>query len=176
MKKLILMLACIVAAIAGQTQTVFQAENVPGLGAPSYFEIGVDTGVFDIDCAALPLTPSDATAQIITPAGTLTFSIGIATPCVFSLDSGNLFPNPYIPPPPPKFGAPLEINGEFFSGSFDSSAEVYADLLEGLGEFEVNSGASTPIEVVAAPEPVSVILFLCGLMLLLLRRGIREAA
>jgi hypothetical protein len=175
MKKLILMLACMVAAIAGQAQTVFQAENVPGLGAPGYFEIGADTGVFEIDAVALPLAPSFSTAQITTPAGTLSFSIGYATPCVFSLGTDNLFPNPYIPPPPPKFGAPLEINGEFFSGSFDSSPDVYADLLAGLGEFEVNSGASTPMEVVATPEPGSVILFLCGLVLLM-RRGIREAA
>jgi hypothetical protein len=175
MKKSILTLVCVVATLTGPAQNVFQALNVPGLGAPGYFEIGADTGLFDIDCTALPLTPSYTTAQITTPAGTLSFSIGFATPCVFSFDSGNAFPNPYIPPPPFKIGAPLEINGEFFSGSFDSSADVYADLLAGLGEFEVDSGASTPIEVVPTPEPGSMALFLCGLMLLL-RRSIREAA
>jgi hypothetical protein len=174
MKKTILMLVCGVAAITGQAQAVFQAENVPGLGAPGYFEIGADTGVFEIDAVALPLAPSFSTAQIITPAGTLSFSLGFATPCFFSLDTGNLFPNPYIPPPPSKIGAPLELNGEFFSGSFASSPDVYADLLDGLGEFEVNSGTSTPIELVATPEPGSAVLFLCGLVLLLLRRGIRR--
>jgi hypothetical protein len=169
------LLACLAfnSPVSGQAQSVFQVINVPGLGAPSYFEIGADTGLFQIDDPAIPSLPDNATALITTPAGTLTFSIGVGTPCVFSLDFGDLFPNPFIPPPPPGIGAPLEIRGEYFSGSFQSSADVYADLLAGDGQFQIASGISSPMELVATPEPGSAMLFLCGLVLLMRRRIMR---
>jgi hypothetical protein len=116
------------------------------------------------------MTPDNATALITTPAGTLTFSIGVGTPCVFSYDFGDPFPNPFISPQPTGSPAPLEELGEYFSGSFQSSADVYADLLAGDGEFQIGSGTSSPMEVVATPEPGSAMLFLCGLMVLMRRR------
>jgi hypothetical protein len=162
------------ATVTGQAQGVFQVINVPGFGGPSYFEIGADTGLFKIDDPAYPSLPDNATALITTPAGTLTFSIGNGTPCVFSYDFGDPFPNPFIPPTsPPGFGAPLESLGEYFSGSFQSSADVYADLLAGDGQFQIGSGTSSPMELVATPEPGSAMLFLCGLVLLL-RRSIKR--
>ena len=167
------LVCCVVTAITGQAQGVFQVINAPGLGlgGPSYFEIGANTGLFQIDDPAIPSLPDNTTALITTPAGTLTFSIGVGTPCVFSYDFGDPFPNPFIPPPsPPGFGAPLESLGEYFSGSFQSSADVYADLLAGLGQFQIGSGPSEPIEVVPTPEPGSVTLLLGGLMLLMRRR------
>jgi hypothetical protein len=159
-------------ATTAQAQSVFQVINVPGSGGPSFFGIGVDTGFFQIDDPAIPSLPDNATALITTPAGTLTFSIGIGTPCVFSYDFGDPFPNPFSPPPPPPSGpvAPLEMLGEYFSGSFQSSADVYADLLAGNGQFQIGSGTSSPMEVVATPEPGSAMLFLCGLVLLMQRR------
>jgi len=170
LRNTVLSLVCyLIAAITGQAQSVFQVINVPGLGAPSYFEIGAGTDLFQIDNASIATLPDNTTALINTPAGTLTFSIGVGTPCVFSLDFGDLFPNPFIPPPPPRIGAPLEISGEYFSGSVQSSANVYADLLAGLGEFQIGSGTSSPMEMVATPEPGSGILFMCGLVLLLRR-------
>jgi hypothetical protein len=166
----LVLVCCGVTAIASQAQNVFQAINVPGAGAPSYFEIGADTGSFQIDDAAFPSLPNNTTALIATPAGKLTFSIGVGTPCVFSYDFGDPFPNPFIPPPPPsQFGAPLEVMGEYFSGSFQSSADVYADLMAGLGEFQVGSGRSSPVKMVAAPEPGSAVLFMCGVVLLVWR-------
>jgi hypothetical protein len=164
------LVCCVVTAITGQAQGVFQVINVPGSGAPSYFEIGADTGLFQIDSTSLPLLPDNVTALITTPAGTLTFSIGVATPCLFSFDFGDPFPNPFIPQPPPGFGAPLEQIGEYFSGSFQCSADVYADLLAGDGQFQIGSGTSSPMEVVATPEPRSAMLFFCGLVLIMRRR------
>jgi hypothetical protein len=167
-----LTLVCYAAtAITGIAQGVFQVIDVPGLGGPSYFEIGADTGLFQIEDPAFPSLPDNVTALITTPAGTLTFSIGNGTPCVFSYDFGDPFPNPFIPPPPPPgFGAPLEELGEYFSGSFQCSADVYADLLAGDGQFQIGSGTSSPMEVVATPEPGSAMPFLCGLVLLMRRR------
>ena len=81
-----------------------------------------------------------------------------------------MFPNPFIFSPPSQIGAPLEIIGKYFSGSFQSSADVCADLLAGQGEFQIGSGPSEPMEVVAAPEPGSAALFWSGLMLLMRRR------
>ena len=170
------LMCCLMMAITGQAQSVFKAAEVPGLGAPGYFEIGADAGLFQIDKAFIGTLPDNTIALISTPAGTLTFSIGVGTPCVFSLDSGDLFPDPFIPPPSPGFGAPLEISGEYFSGSFQSSADVYADLLAGLGEFQIGSGTSVPMEVVATPEPESAGLCLCGLMLLLRRLIVKRQA
>jgi len=167
------LVCCVVTAITGQAQSVFQVINVPGAGAPSYFEIGADTGLFQIDDAASTSLPNNTTALITTPAGTLTFSIGVGTPCLFSFDFGDPFPDPFIPPQPPGPPAPLEIQGEYFSGSFQSSANVYSDLLAGDGQFQIGSGTSSPMEVVATPEPGSAMLVLCGLMLLM-RRGIKR--
>ena len=165
------LVCCVVTAFTGRAQGVFQVINTPGLGGPSYFEIGADTGLFLIDDPASPSLPDNATALIITTAGTLTFSIGDGTPCVFSYDFGDPFPNPFIPPPsPPGSPAPLESPGEYFSGSFQSSADVYTDLLAGLGQFQIGSGPSEPMEVVPAPEPGSVTLLLGGLMLVMRRR------
>ena len=166
-----LALVCyVVAAIAGQAQSVFQVVNVPGLGAPSYFEIGADTGLFQIDDASIPSLLDNTTAHIATPARTLTFSIGVGTPCIFSYDLDDPFPDPYFPTTPHGVGAPLEISGEYFSGSFQSSPDVYADLLAGDGQFQVGSGASSPMEVIATPEPRGALLFIFGLMLLIWRR------
>jgi len=170
LRNITLTLVCyVVAAITGPAQSVFQVIGGPGLGTPSYFEIGADTGLFQIDDPSIPSLPNNATALITTPAGTLIFSIGVGTPCVFSFDLGDPFPDPFIPPSPPGFGAPLEIQGEYFSGSFQSSADVYADLLAGDGQFQIGSGTRSPMEVVATPEPGSALLFLSGLMLLIRR-------
>jgi hypothetical protein len=167
MRYTVLALVCfVIMANTGQAQSVFQSMN----SQTSYFKIDADTGLFQIDSAFIPLLPDNETALITTPAGTLAFSIGVGTPCFFSDDLGDLFPDPFIPPPPPKIGAPLEITGEYFSGSFQSSSDAYADLLAGLGEFQIGSGASEPMELVVTPEPGSAMLFLCGLMLLMQRR------
>jgi hypothetical protein len=89
-----------------------------------------------------------------------------------------MFPNPFIPPPPPGPGSGLAIAGIQFNGSFTSSAGVYNDLLAGLGEFEIMTGPLESrigqLEVVATPEPGSVALILCGIMLSLWR-SIRRA-
>ena len=164
-----LTLACFLGmATAAQAQGVFQVINGSGLGVPIYFKIDADTGQFQIDSPALPTLPDNPTALIITPAGTLTFSIGVGTPAAWDNGFGNMFPNPFIPPPTPTGGSGLAMMGTQFNGSFQSSSDVYADLLAGLGEFQIVSGPTVylngSMDVVAVPEPGTVALFLGGLM------------
>jgi hypothetical protein len=175
-------------AATTRAQSVFQVADGSGLAFPSYFEIGADTGRFQIDnfaygqfqngnLVSFPTLPDDSTALIITPAGTLTFSIGVGTPTGWDNGNGDMFPNPFAPPPPVMIGSGLAQSGVQFNGSFTSSAGVYNDLLAGLGDFEIITGPSEyrigQMEVTATPEPGSAALLLCGLMLLI-RQGIKH--
>jgi len=164
------------------------ANSSSGLAFPSYFKIGAETGQFQIDdypygqfqngnLILFPALTDDLTALIITPAGTLTFSIGVGTPAAWHNDNGDMFPNPFVPPPPPGPGSGLAKTGIQFNSSFTSSTGVYNDLLAGLGEFEIITEPSRTgqMQVVTTPEPGSAALLLCGLMLLLLQ-GIKRTA
>ena len=180
-----LTLACFVCVAATtRAQSVFQVADISGLAFPCYFEIGVATGQFQIDNYAygrfqngnlvlFPTLADNLAALIITPAGTLTFSLGVGTPTSWDNGNGNMFPNPFIPPPPPHPGSGLAIQGIQFNGSFASSARIYNDLLAGLGNFEIITGPSEyrigKLELVETPEPGSVALILCGIILSLWR-------
>ena len=170
LRNTMLALVCyVVTAITGQAQGVFQCGNPIEANSPYYFEIDAYTGLFQINDTSFSV-PDNATGQITTPAGTLTFSVGTGVFDAWSLYYSPPIPDPFIPVSQTTTGAIGEIEGNQFNGSFQSSAAVYDDLLAGLGEFQVGSGISRPMDVVATPEPGSAALFICGLMLLMRRR------
>lgn len=165
-----LLVGCMATTSASYAQAVFQIANAPNANIPSYFQIGPTTGLFQIDDPTLPSIADNTTATITTLHWSVSFSIGVATPTIFSYRTGYPFADPYVPPqPPPSVIPPLEIEGVSFSGSFQSSPNLYAELLTGLGQFRIGSGDISQIQVVATPEPGSAALFLGGLMLLLWR-------
>ena len=116
-------------AATTNAQSVFQVADKSGLAFPSYFEIGADAGQFQIDnytygqlqngnLVLFPTLLDNLTALIITPAGTLTFSIGVGVPTTWANSNGDMFPNPFVPPPPITFGSGLAMGGTQFNGSF----------------------------------------------------------
>jgi hypothetical protein len=62
--------------------------------------------------------PDNLIALITTPAGTLAFSIGVGAVAGWDNTGGNMFPNPFVPPPPPGLGSGLFMSGSQFNGLF----------------------------------------------------------
>jgi hypothetical protein len=162
-------------ATAAQAQSVFKVTSIGGQAGFSagYFLQDGNTGQFQLDILSTlpPVDTDNANAQISTPAGTLTFSIGVGTATDFNGASGNMFPDPFYPEPV-GVGHPLVLSGEQYNGSFASSPSIYTDLLAGEGQFSLFSGATVyatgTISVVAVvvPEPRGDLLCLCGVLLL----------
>jgi len=161
-------------------QSVFQVTLVAPMAGGlnwfyglAYFDIGPISGQYQIDF--LDTTPpADLTGHIGTTGNLLNLPLGTGTPDAWSNGTGNMYPDPFVPPPATTIGSPLATQGTQYNGTFQSSPAIYAALLSGSGQFHL-IGAATGfggggMELVVTPEPGSTALLACGLILFLLPR------
>ncbi len=138
------------------------------LGGVGYFRMGSELGEFEV-AVLYPFTES-FTPTIYTPAGSLTFSLGSGEPRIYSGCRALEF-STFLPPPPPlPYECPAFMTGTHYTGSFQSSSDILAELLAGHGELRLLSGSGTllsgTMDVVVVPEPSTIVLFIGGVALL----------
>jgi hypothetical protein len=165
-----------------QAQGVFRsdmAEHQPGgvsmFGGVAFFSMDGSVGEFQI-AVVYPFTGS-FTPTIYTPAGSLTFLLGAGEPRTYSGCDPFRY-NPFLPPTselPDGYECPSLTTGTHYVGSFQSSPDIYADLLAGRGEFRLlsDSGVVLSGSMSVVPEPSTLVLLMCGATLLLRRTGRR---
>jgi hypothetical protein len=125
-------------------------------GVVAYFSIVSDSGRFMVGG---PGFRGDHSAEIYTPAGTIKLSLGSGQRSTFT---GCFIepPNPFLPPPPlpvplPTVTCDMQVHATYYVGSFQSSPEVFADLLADRGEFRLlaDSGAILSGSMEVVPDP-----------------------
>jgi hypothetical protein len=126
-------------------QQILNAWLYGGLGS---LTVDASTGQFVIDVVD-PYSSDSFTPLIITPSGTLSFSLGTGVPVRIPIGQFGEF-----------------MNGVQYDGSFSSSPAVYSDLLAGLGEmrFTADSGVVLSGSILNVPEPSALGLFLLGML------------
>ena len=137
-------------------------------GGVGYFRMGSDLGEFEV-AVLYPFTES-FTPTIYTPAGSLTFSLGSGEPRIYSGCHALEF-STFLPPPPLlPYECPAFMTGTHYTGSFQSSGDILAELLAGHGELRLLSGSGTllsgTMDAVVVPEPSTIALFVGGVVLL----------
>jgi hypothetical protein len=109
-------------------------------GGVGYFRIGPQTGEFEV-AIVVPFSGASG-PTIVIPSGSLTFSLGPGQARVYD-GCDPLEHHPFLPPPPPpnpwSYTCPSFTTGTHYKGTFPSSPELFADLLEGKGVFQVHT-------------------------------------
>jgi len=116
------------------------------------FTMDGSAGEFQVNVVS-PYDGDSFTPLIITPSGTLTFLLGTGTPATFPFGTFGDF-----------------MSGVSYTGLLRSSPAEYADLLSGLGQFELTADSGVQLSggiVQPVPEPSASVLFVCSLMSLL---------
>lgn len=177
------------ASVSCPAQSVFQATLLAPLSGGinwfygrAYFQVDATSGQYQIDF--LDTTPPANLVAILGALGeTMTIPLGTGVPHVWSNNTGNMYPDPFVPPPPPTIGSPLDTQGTQYNGTFQSSPALYAILTLGHGEIHLLGDATGfgggTLQLVVVPEPGDVALLSCGLMLFLipaLRNRYRQGA
>lgn len=137
----------------------------------AYFNLDSTSAQFQIDLFGT--VPGTLTPWLSTPDGAISFQLGAASTVPSGI--GRLYPyNPFLPPPPPPTGPiPLiVILNTQFAGTFSASDRIFADVLAGLGVFELQSTSAPPETGVVStvPEPQVFSLLACGAVLLFRKR------
>jgi hypothetical protein len=173
-----LCLTAVVMTSQAQAQGIFRAdmaEQQPGgvsfFGGVGYFNIAPDIGQFEVAIVAFT---GSFTPTIYTPAGSVIFSLGSGEPRIYSGCDPFKY-HPFLPlpsDPPGGYECPAFMTGTHYTGSFQSSPEVFADLLAGRGEFRLLSDSGTLLSgaIAVVPEPSLSTLLLIGLAPLIWRR------
>lgn len=172
-------------------QSIFQTTLLPplgGLGFPgrAFFQMDGTSGQYQIDFLNTS-PPADLIAVIGAPGEMLAIPLGTGTPDTWSNDTGDAFPDPFLPPPPFTVGSPLDFRGTQYNGTFQSSFGLYSLLLTSRGEIHLIADGTGygngNLNLVVIPEPGDAALFSCGLMLLLIpalrnrcRQGVKDRA
>jgi hypothetical protein len=156
--------ALLVSTVANsQAQGTFQFElyeQQPGgawfYGGFGSFSIVGGSGQFEVNVVD-PYASDSFSPLMVTPSGTLSFSLGIGVPTIY---------------PVGPFGD--RMNGDQYVGSFLSSPDVLSDLLAGRGEFRLTSDSPAVLlsgSIVVVPEPSLCALLLCAIASVLWRRA-----